>query len=172
MPRLERLIYIDADNFFPPNAILRLAALLPDDPSVARVVAEQLKLSAADRARLEALAGAADGTLSHLPASKAQTLLYKIGAAAFKDRVRLAWAAATPEMNAIPWRMLLAVAETWKKPRFPLTGREVMQAGVPEGPEVGKILGEIEAWWIENDFSEDEAALAERLKTALQAHHP
>jgi poly(A) polymerase len=170
LPRLERLVHIDAENSFPPDTMLRLAALLPDDISAARAVAERLKLSGADRARLEELAGAADGALSHLPAGQVHALLYKIGTEAFKDRVRLTWAAAAPGVNAIPWRMLLAVADTWKKPRFPLTGGDLLAAGVPEGPLVGKILGEVETWWIENDFSEDGAALAERLKAILQAH--
>ena len=40
-----------------------------------------------------------------------------------------------------------------------------MQAGVPEGPRVGQILGEIEEWWIENDFTGD---LAEQLKAAVK----
>ena len=39
-----------------------------------------------------------------------------------------------------------------------------MQAGVPEGPEVGKILAQLEDWWIEQDFPDDEAALAGQLK--------
>ena len=170
LPRLERLVHMDAENLFPPDAILRLAALLPDDSSAARNVAERFKLSAADRDRLLELAGAADGIVSHLPAGQICRLLYEIGAPAFKDRVRLNWAAAAPGSNAIPWRMLLAAADAWKKPHFPLTGHEVMEAGVPEGPAIGKILSEVEDWWIEQDFPADESALAERLKTALQAH--
>ncbi|HWY62190.1 MAG TPA: CCA tRNA nucleotidyltransferase [Rhizomicrobium sp.] len=171
LPRLERLIHIDSDNLFAPDAMLRLAALLPDNLAAARAVADRLKLSGADRARLENLAGAADGALSNLPAIQVKNLLYKIGADVFRDRVRLAWAAAAPGANAIPWRMLMAVADAWKKPRFPLTGRDVMQAGVPQGPGVGEILDEVENWWIENDFPEDESVLAERLKAVLQAHH-
>jgi poly(A) polymerase len=170
LPRLERLVDVDADNFFPPDAMLRLAALLPDDAAAARGVAERLKLSGADRARLEELAAAADGAVSHLPAGQVHKLLYDIGAPAFKDRVRLNWAAAAPGANVLAWRMLLSAADAWKKPRFPLTGRDVMEAGVPEGPLVGKILGDVEAWWIAQDFPDDEAALAEQLKSALQAH--
>ena len=164
MPRLERLIHADADNFFPADGLLRLAALLPGDIAAARAVAERLKLSGADRARLESLAAL------EKPASQPQEVrkqLYKSGAAAFKDRVRLAWAAAAPGANAIPWRMLLSVADAYEKPRFALTGHDVMQAGVPEGPEVGKILAQLEDWWIEHDFPDDGLAeqLAEQLKT-------
>ena len=56
-----------------------------------------------------------------------------------------------------------------ERPVFPLTGRDVMQAGVPEGPLVGQILNEVEYWWIDADFTEDEFSLAERLKAVVQA---
>lgn len=56
LPRLEQLVGIEADNQFPPDALLRLAAILPDEADTARKVAERLKLSNAERARLEALA--------------------------------------------------------------------------------------------------------------------
>src|SRR3954465_9241005 len=53
LPRLERLAEIDADNMFARDAILRLAALLPDgDNDAAHATADVLKLSNADRTRL------------------------------------------------------------------------------------------------------------------------
>jgi poly(A) polymerase len=162
LPRLERLIRADADNFFPADGLLRLAALLPDDAGAARAVAERLKLPGAGRDRLEALAGAAEKLPAHPSAQTVRKLLYRLGAAAFQDRVRLGWASAAPGANAIPWRMLLSVADAYEKPRFALTGHDIMQAGVLEGPQVGKILTQIEDWWIENDFPAD--GLTEQLK--------
>jgi poly(A) polymerase len=96
-------------------------------------------------------------------------LLYRIGIGPFRDRVFLKWAEDPKESNAINWRMLLEVASTWPRPAFPLTGRDVMLAGVPEGPLVGRILAEVEEWWIDADFIEDEFSLAERLKAVVQA---
>ena len=170
MTRLESMILCDAENLFAPDAVLRLASLLPDDRVVARAVAERLKFSGANRDRLEELAGA--GPLSPLTSVKAHRLLYKIGADSFKDRVRLSWAAASPGANSLSWRMLLRVVDDWRQPHFPVRGSDVMEAGVPEGPLVGKILADVENWWIENDFPEDEADLAARLKEAIQAHSP
>jgi poly(A) polymerase len=164
LPRLERLIQADAENAFPADGLLRLAALLPDDNAAARAVAGRLRLSGADQGRLEALAAAAEKMPAHLSAQDVRKLLYRLGVGAFKDRVRLGWAAASPGTNAIPWRMLLSVADAYEKPRFALTGHDVMQAGVPEGPEVGKILAQLEDWWIEQDFPDDDAALAGQLK--------
>jgi poly(A) polymerase len=62
--------------------------------------------------------------------------------------------------------VLLDMAEHWQRPRFPLTGRDVMQAGVPEGPEVGRVLSRLEDWWIKGDFAADEDALRAQLAMA------
>ena len=168
MPRLEHLIQIDAENDFPPDAILRLAALLPDDPVAANAVAGRLKLSNAQTARLQDLAGATEKIVSYLSAQDVRRLLYEITVPPFKDRVRLGWAASAPGANAIAWRMLLSVADSWERPHFPLSGHDVMQAGVREGQSVGKVLDAVEAWWIAQDFPDDEAALAQKLKDAVR----
>jgi poly(A) polymerase len=96
-------------------------------------------------------------------------LLYRIGVARFRDRVLLSWAASPRGAAAIQWRMLLSIAEGWERPRFPLTGREAMAAGVAEGPDVGRVLAAVEAWWLEQDFLPDDAALMEKLKKIIES---
>jgi poly(A) polymerase len=167
--RLERLAAIDAGAFFTPDAVLRLAALLPNDPAVARDVAKRWRLSGADALRLEDLAGSREKIVSYLSVKEMRKLLYRLGIPRLKDRIFLKWAADPKESNAIQWRMMLAVSDAWERPKFPLSGREVMLAGVPEGPMVGRILEEVEDWWIDADFIEDEFSLAERLKAVVQA---
>ena len=83
------------------------------------------------------------------------------------DKIWLAWAGAPKGANAIQWRMLLTMADNWQRPRFPLTGLDVMQAGVPEGPEVGRVLAQVEDWWVGGDFASDEGALRDRLRAAI-----
>ena len=167
--RLEHLAAHDAASFFAPDAVLRLAALLPKDKSAAEVTADRLKLSNEDRARIEDLAGASEKIVSYLSIREVRKLLYRLGPARFRDRVRLAWAADPRPSNTIQWRALLALAGAWERPRFPLTGRDVMAAGVKEGPLIGRILSEVEDWWIDSDFTDDEFSLAERLKAVVQA---
>jgi len=169
MPRLERLAEIDAANFFAPDALLRLAALLPGDAATAHTTADRLKLSNAERDRLADIAGATEKIVSYLSIREVRKFLYRLGIARFKDRVFLRWAEDTKASNAIQWRALLAMADAWTRPKFPLTGREVMAAGVPEGPLVGQILSEVEEWWVDSDFIDDEFSLAERLKAVVQA---
>jgi poly(A) polymerase len=167
--RLERLIAIDANYFFTPDSSLRLAAMLPDDAKVASAIADRWKLSNAARERLEDLTGAQEKVVSYLSIREVRKLLYKLGAPRFKDRVMLKWAEDAKASNAIQWRALLAMADAWVRPVFPLDGGNVMAAGVPQGPLVGRILAEVEEWWIDSDFIEDEFSLAERLKAVVQA---
>jgi poly(A) polymerase len=157
LPRLERMTALDADR----DAILRLAALLPGSDAAAHAAADRLRLSNADRARLEqALGGEAIGT--DLSAKDAARLLYRWGPARFRDKVLLQRAGTPGEAG--PWKSLLELAQNWQRPRFPLTGRDVMQAGVPEGPQVGRVLAALENGWVEGDFAVSESDLRARLK--------
>lgn len=167
LPRLEHLVAIEAGNQFAPDALLRLAALLPDDVKVARNVTERLKLSNAERARLEALAMPGDKIPPQLSAAEVRRLLYRIGSQRFCDLVLLSWAASPRGAPVIHWRMLLSIADGWERPRFPLTGYEAMAVGVAEGPEMGRLLGLVEAWWLEQDFAPDHAQLLEKLKSLI-----
>jgi poly(A) polymerase len=166
LPRLERLAEIDAENFFPRDAVLRMAALLPDSAGAAQETSDRLKLSNADRLRLEQ-ALSADRITAGLSAQGARKLLYRIGTARFRDKVLLQWASAPRSAGALPWRMLLKMAENWQRPHFPLTGHDVMQAGVPEGPGVGRILAQVEDWWLDGDFAADDVACRDRLDLVI-----
>ena len=168
MTRLEHLVLIDAENGFAPDAMLRLAALLPGDMDAARAAGERLKLSNAGRARLQD-AAAANDIAAYLSAPQVHKLLYRIGRARFRDQMLLRWAATPKGAGAIQWRMLLSVAEAWERPKFPLSGHDVMAAGVPEGLAVGKVLATLEAWWIEQNFPDEESLLQEELKALVQA---
>jgi poly(A) polymerase len=68
----------------------------------------------------------------------------------------------------VQWRALLPTAQSWPAPSLPLSGDEVMAAGVPSGPLVGAVLREVEAWWIDNDFITDKLSIVERLKAVVQ----
>ena len=167
LQRLEHLAEIDADNMYPRDPVLRLAALLPDDSDNAHAVADALKLSNADRTRLEQ-ALSSERIVAQLSAKEARRLLYRIGVVRFRDKVMLAWAAAPRAAPALSWRMLLSMADNWQRPRFPLSGLDVMQAGVPQGPDVGRLLAKVEDWWIGTDFAADEGALRGKLAEVLR----
>jgi poly(A) polymerase len=164
--RLENLVTIDTNNFFEPDPLLRLAALLDGG---AKAVADRFKLSNADRDRLEDVVGGREKIVSYLSIREVRKTLYRLGAQRFRDRVFLRWAEDNNPATFIQWRALLAMADAWERPKFPLDGGNVMAAGVPEGPLIGRILAEVEEWWIDADFIDDEFSIAERLKAVVQA---
>ncbi|HEX4303309.1 MAG TPA: CCA tRNA nucleotidyltransferase [Rhizomicrobium sp.] len=169
LARLEGLEKLEGDRFFTPDPVLRLAALLPPDPVAVRAIAVKLKLSNKDTIRLEDIAASREKLVSYMSVKESNRLLYRIGVKLFSDLLFLRWAEDPKPSNGINWWSLLERAKTWPRPGFPLTGRHVMLAGVPEGPLVGQILKEVEDWWIDADFIEDEFSLAERLKAVVQA---
>jgi poly(A) polymerase len=95
-------------------------------------------------------------------------VVYALGLKTFSDRVKLAWAASERSAATPQWRGLLALGESWTPPAFPLTGDEVLKAGVPKGPMVGQVMREVELWWIDQDFIEDRFSIIERLKAVVQ----
>jgi poly(A) polymerase len=153
LDRFARMVRVDADP------LLRLSALLPDDPTAVGAVAERLRLSNDQRERLlEALPSAPPVSLG-MDERRARAAIYQLGAAAFADRVRRAWAA--EEGEAADAERLLALAANWPAPKFPLRGQDVIDVGVPAGPKMGMLLREVETWWIAQDFPTD--GLRERL---------
>jgi poly(A) polymerase len=166
--RFGSLAKIDRTEGFRPDGLLRLATLVTAEG--AATVAARWKLSTAQRNRLTGICGVQPMLTPILTAAECGKLLYKLGAARFKDCLFLVWAG--HPRCAVHWRTFLALAENWQPPRFPLTGTDVMRAGVPRGPLVGRVLAEVEAWWIDNGFSQDRVALDERLIQAVQALCP
>ena len=166
--RFEHLVEIETDQLFQCDPDLRLAALLPDDPAAGAATAERLRLSNAQRDRLVAALGTEPRLVSWMSPREARRAVYRLGVDTFCDRLLLAWASAARNAAAMQWRALLPMAQSWPKPTFPLTGAEVMAAGVPEGPMVGEVMREIEAWWIDQDFIDDKLSIVERLKSVAQ----
>jgi poly(A) polymerase len=164
--RLKHLAAADASAALPPDGILRLAALLPHDIAVAQAVAHRWKLSNAQVGRLLDLVTARETVTPYLSTRDVAKLLYKLGPERFCDRVRLAWAESPQAF--VQWRTFLASANEWQRPVFPLSGDDVMVAGIPKGPAVGQVLADVESWWIENGFTADTAAVQNALRRAVE----
>ena len=62
-----------------------------------------------------------------------------------------------------------APIEAFEPPAFPLSGRDVVEAGIGRGPAVGVILRHLEDWWLREDFRPDAEALRRRLQTMIAA---
>lgn len=164
--RLDALVTLEVDLMLPVDPMTRIAAALTDQES-ARALARRLKLSNEERERLVWALGDEVKITSYMSLREMRRAIYKIGNGPFRDRVMLSWAAAGGE-KAQQWRALVAHAQMWTPPKLPLTGDEVMAAGVPAGPKVGLVMREVEEWWIDADFPDDKLSVIERLKAVAQ----
>ena len=168
LARFEGLLTIETEQLYENDCELRLAALIPEDVAVAEQMAERLRLSNALKDRLVEAVGKSPRIVSWMSPREARRAVYALGVKTFTDRIKLAWAGAERSSTTPQWRGLLALAESWTPPPFPLTGEDVLKAGVPKGPMVGEVMREVEIWWIDQDFIEDKFSAIERLKAVAQ----
>jgi poly(A) polymerase len=129
-------------------------------------MADHLRLSNAERKRMKAAHAAADiprawGEARPAPVSETEIrrLLFLAGREAAIDGLLHAWANAGtgPEDPVLlPALERLRVAEI---PVFPVTGRDLLAAGVKAGPGIGEALARAQAAWIDSGFSLDRDAL-------------
>lgn len=170
LERLNALAEIDAMTFFDPDPMVRLAAILPDDGAVAHKVAMRLRLSNAQRERLVAMLSAKLPVFCYMSVREMRRTAYRLSPSVMRDVAMLRWAGDVKRnYNAVQWRALLPMIESWKPPKLPLDGHHVRLAGVADGPKIGEVLREVEEWWIDTDFTTDEYALIERMKAIVQA---
>ena len=141
LERLRRLAAFESD----PDPLRRLAALIDRD---ADLVASRLKFSAAQRARLIELTAPPPLDLAG-DVHAQRSALYHLGPELYVDRALLAAAGTGDGARLKP---LLALAKKWKPVEFPLKGRDLTKLGMKPGPELGKLLHDLAAWWEAGDF--------------------
>lgn len=153
LPRLIRMIVARA----PADAVLRLAALLDGD---AEAVAARLRLSAEERDRLIALR---TGPVPDPPDDDAELrrMLADTPAEILIGRTWLVGAG--PEWDALRARLAAT-----PRPVFPLEGRDALALGFSPGPEVGRALRAVRAWWLAGGCTAD----AEACRAELARHRP
>ncbi len=156
---LRRLIAAQA----PADPLLRLAALIPDgEASPATRLRSRLRLSGAEADALAWLMGVAPLPRPEpdVDGDALRIFLARREGVAPEDVQREAWLAeARDGRDRTALRARIAAAD-W--PRFPLQGRDVLALGAAPGPAIGRVLGDLRAWWIEGSCrSTREEALAE-----------
>lgn len=132
---LAALVAEESRQQIAPDALRRLAALLPADVQLAEAVASRFRLSGAQKKRL-ALAAARDGA-----ERDARPLAYRLGRDCALDRLLIAGADA-------------AALDGWVIPEFPLKGGEIVARGIKAGPEVARVLRQVEDGWIAAGFAD------------------
>jgi len=142
----------------PADPLLRLAALAPGPTGA---LAERLRLSGAEAARLEAARGPVPPPDADDHALR--RALAEAPPGALVDRAWLAEARGAPG----DWAGLRARLASMPVPSFPLTGADVVALGVPPGPRVGAALAAVRAWWLAGGCVAGREACLARLAGAL-----
>ncbi len=137
--QLTQLIAREREIALAPAGLRRLAALLPADPSLVGLIAARLKLSNVARKHLAALAGRCTTDTINPKA-----LAYHHGTPTAIDRLLLGGHDA---------RALLR----WHPPQFPMSGGAIVARGIAKGPDVARLLKQVEAQWIDQDFPDARA---------------
>ena len=150
---LAALIAQERRQHVAPDPIRRLAALLPAELPVAERVAARFRLSTAQKKRLASAAGRNPNPPRHEEDQEVHALAYRLGREQALDRLLLTDADIAP-LNG------------WTIPVFPLKGGEIVARGVKAGPEVARLMREVEAQWIAEEFP-DAARVSQLLDAAL-----
>ncbi|WP_370033033.1 CCA tRNA nucleotidyltransferase [Qipengyuania mesophila] len=132
--QLATLIEAEKAAKIDPDAMRRMAALLPAIPPVAEAVSARLRLSRSQRDRLVCVARRDMRDGEH-----PQALAYEVGRDCAIDRLLLTHADPAP-------------IREWEAPVFPLKGGEIVARGVGKGPEVARMLQRIEKRWVAEQF--------------------
>lgn len=138
------------------DPLLRLLSIVPARSETLDSLGVRLKLSRAERARLEQYAGA-PAVVPEIAEADWRRLLYRQHGREIPDRALIAFA------NEMTWgkneRKLAALAglvrqaQAFRRPKFPLAGRDLVAAGATPGPAVGETLKRLENAWIDSGFA-------------------
>lgn len=156
------------------DPLLRLEAIVPPDAVRMRALAERLRLSRAESRRLADWASAMTPKPDLTEGAFMKTL-YRGGAGALEDRLKLALAGARARaltddkalVEAGGFSRLLSCLGKWKRPVFPLSGDDLLTLGASTGKSLGELLVRLENEWIDSGFSLSRAELTERAKALL-----
>ncbi|WP_137130350.1 CCA tRNA nucleotidyltransferase [Rhizobium sp. FY34] len=153
-----------------PDPLLRLAGMVPPDGERIAAMTKRLRTSNAEAERL-ALWAKAPAPTPELAETALDRLLYWNGRDGMLMRLKLSLSSARTNavasdadmLKSARFSTLLKRAEQFSKPALPLSGADVMALGVPAGPKVGQLLGDIEKLWVERNFALDREALSTKL---------
>lgn len=156
---VDRMSAIDRTLRLEPDPLLRLELLTGD----ATALRDALKLTNAELHRLEAVHSAAPPSPELRPRER-RVVLYQLGRQAFVDAARIAFARSGAKPGDSRWKALIAFARRSELPAFQLKGRDLLDLGYSQGPEIGRILKALEDWWIAAGFPSDKKAVLERAR--------
>ena len=157
---IHGLIESEKSFGWPHDPILRLAAIVPPDEERLRALGNRLRFSNAEKERLIVWARAPNIEPT-LAGTALDRLLYRLGSDGVLMRLKLALSSARAFHDGsaasiekvVGFSNLLARAEKFTRPTLPVGGADLIAAGVKPGPDLGRILGDLEDKWLSSNFT-------------------
>lgn len=157
---LERLVALEGKHQREVFALRRLAAVLETGQAAAGQAVHQLRLSNDQAAQLKQMLSPVAAISTEMDDKALRRCVYVLG----NDMTRnLLLLAAARGGAASRLDHLYGLATSFRPPRLPVTGDDVMELGYTPGPDVGRVLRGIEEWWMDEDFAPGRTACLEKL---------
>lgn len=153
---LARLIAAAPDS----DPLLRLISLLKSnaDPESTLAAVAAWRLSRVENARLERLIREPLIPLP-LPSSDSRKKKYRLGEETYLDLLKLSANDADAFDAALPLPEIQPL---------PINGLDLINRGVPPGPNLGQVLKQLEDWWLDQDMQPDRATVLGELDNRLK----
>jgi len=159
---LERLVRLEEKYHSPGYVLRRLLAVLDVTVEGLMKVIESLRLSREQGGHLLTLFEPGMEVDNKMDQPAVNRAVYRLGNDAVRSLLLLRAAREGRDHNlaeTFQW------ATAFRPPRFPLIGQDVLDLGYPQGPDIGRILGDLESWWLAENFMPGRTACLKKLKS-------
>ncbi|MDY0009371.1 MAG: CCA tRNA nucleotidyltransferase [Bdellovibrionales bacterium] len=160
--RLRRLVALEEKYHSPGFVMRRLAAVLEVTVQGVSDISHDLRLSNEQTQQLYAMLEPALDVHLRMTEKQTRAVVYRLGNDLVRSLLLLQAADKGQEENLAE---IYTCATGFRAPRFPMLGDDVLALGIAAGPEVGRILANIEDWWVAQDFVPGRTACLKKLQT-------
>lgn len=142
---------------------LCLMSDVPPDAAL-KALATRLRLPGRIEKKAEVWVGYLSSMAPDISKAEQKHLLRVLGEHAYKALVCVSWARAQEQAIAMhsPYAKMLTLAQEWTPPVFPVTGADLIDAGIPPGRMMGEVLRQLQAQWEQSDYTLTRAELFDR----------
>ena len=166
--------YIDNLEFFNTIAkgqkikdeeVVKLFILYRPNEALAENMSVRLKLNRGQKNLLSALSNREIKFEDLLTPLGRLNLIYRYG----KDFCQAFLLTSYAELMKVPddlWKIYDEIADT-AKPKFPITGKDIMNLGISDNRQIGNLIKELEKRWIEAGFSLDKEQLLAQFREVI-----
>ncbi|WP_371395960.1 CCA tRNA nucleotidyltransferase [Fretibacter rubidus] len=161
---LDAIVALERREAIKPDPLLRLMAMGAREPLAIVLLTKRLKMSNSESTRLRAWADDATALDPNADDRTKRIAIYTAGKQVIIDRARIRAAGSDDPIKSSRWMSLADLAMGWTRPTFPLTGKDLIKAGVEPGEAMGKKMAALKALWVRSGFSVDKDKLLMALK--------